>query len=125
MCVCVCVLGRVLLIKSSGPGVTPTARLPVANQLFRIGCSGIKVDSPLYVSIYRLATRSAERWFSSIFVTRCMTCMRTCTRLITVTYTRMNNIIICVRTFFFLHANARLRTISNNNIIMTDNRTYG
>lgn len=51
MCVCVraCVLGRVLLIKSSGPGVTPTARLPVANQLFRIGCSGIKVDSPLYM----------------------------------------------------------------------------
>lgn len=36
-------LGRVFLIKSSGPEVdTSAARLPDANQLFRIGSSGIK-----------------------------------------------------------------------------------
>lgn len=33
------------------PGGTPTARLPVTNQLFRIGCSGIKVDSPLCMHV--------------------------------------------------------------------------
>jgi len=32
------------------PGGTLTARLPVANQLFRIGCSGIKVDSPPHMN---------------------------------------------------------------------------
>lgn len=94
------------------PGGTPTARLTVANQLFRIGCSGIKVDT-ICTSVYPPQPHPRSRTMASFdFCNKVYTCahnnsnihknnkkhaaniLRECTIIFSLIITGYNNIIL-------------------------------
>lgn len=113
---CMCLLGRVLLIKSSGPEVRQQLVYPSQINYFASDVPVLKsIPLSRCTSVYPPPLHlPAERWLSSISVTRCIPA-----RIITVIYTRIIRNKLALHIF---HVNAQLffflRMITDYNNIL-------